>query len=52
LAKWRIDGMMAADLRDLRSLTNICIFLAMAPASADAHDDRFKRECKSGLRKC
>ncbi len=27
-------------------------FAAMAPASADPHGDRFRHECKSGLRKC
>ena len=27
-------------------------FAAMAPASADPHGDRFKSDCKRGLRKC
>ena len=27
-------------------------FGAVTPASADAHGDRFKADCKSGARKC
>jgi hypothetical protein len=27
-------------------------FAAMAPASADQHGDRMKRDCSSGARKC
>jgi hypothetical protein len=27
-------------------------FAAMAPASADPHGDRMKRDCNSGARKC